>query len=203
MQKKPKDSHHHGNLRQALIEAGMELLQEGGLAALTLRQCAARVGVSPAAPAHHFGGLPGLKAAIAAEGHVIFLRYMREGETAQNQNQLEKLNGMCIGYVKFASEYNALFNLMFANESEILKVPQRQPEAIAARKILTDLAAPFSNSLPREGATQVAVWALTHGYAKLVEIGRVNPGSGDARDISIEDILPILNLIPDNPELGN
>lgn len=200
MLKKPKGSHHHGNLRQALIEAGMQLLQEGGLPALTLRQCAARAGVSPAAPSHHFGGLRGLKSEIAAEGYLIFTRCMREGAAAQGLDPLSQLRGMCVGYVRFASEYNALFNLMFARENQMSKVPKRQKEAIEARAVLTDLSAPFSKSLPREDATQVAVWALAHGFAKLAEIGRVAPGSGDARDISIEDVLPILNLILDNPD---
>jgi DNA-binding transcriptional regulator YbjK len=55
-----KKKPHHGNLRAALVSAGIELLEEGGLEALTLRKCAARAGVSHAAPAHHFEGLQGL-----------------------------------------------------------------------------------------------------------------------------------------------
>ena len=62
----PRTAHHHGDLRQALVAAGIELLDEGGLAALTLRRCAARAGVSHAAPAHHFKGLRGLLTAIVA-----------------------------------------------------------------------------------------------------------------------------------------
>ena len=61
-----KKQHHHGNLREALITAGVGLLNEGGLSALTLRKCAARAGVSHAAPAYHFKGLNGLLTAIAA-----------------------------------------------------------------------------------------------------------------------------------------
>jgi AcrR family transcriptional regulator len=60
--------HHHGNLREALINAGLLLLKEDGLDGLTLRRAAARAGVSHAAPAHHFSGKQGLVAAIAARG---------------------------------------------------------------------------------------------------------------------------------------
>ncbi len=67
----PEKPHHHGNLREALIVAGIEILKEGGLPALTLRACAARAGVSHAAPAHHFDGLPGLVTAIAANSGQI------------------------------------------------------------------------------------------------------------------------------------
>ena len=59
-------------LRVALVDAGLALLAIEGLAGLTLRACAARAGVSHAAPAHHFAGLPGLLTAIAARGFGIF-----------------------------------------------------------------------------------------------------------------------------------
>ena len=68
--------HHHGDLRRALIDAGLALLTEGGTSALTLRGCAARAGVSHAAPAHHFDGLDGLRVAIAEEGFDRFRRRM-------------------------------------------------------------------------------------------------------------------------------
>ena len=60
----PAKKHHHGNLRPALIKAGIALLEEGGIDALSLRKCAARAGVTHAAPAHHFDGLAGLKALV-------------------------------------------------------------------------------------------------------------------------------------------
>ena len=76
MQHEPPKPHHHGNLRNALIEAGIDLLKEGGLPNLTLRKCAALAGVSHAAPAHHFDGLDGLRQAIASEGFSRFRQAM-------------------------------------------------------------------------------------------------------------------------------
>ncbi|WP_141215717.1 TetR/AcrR family transcriptional regulator, partial [Hahella sp. CCB-MM4] len=58
--------------RDALIEAGLSLLIEGGPEGLTLRRAAARAGVSHAAPAHHFNGLPGLQTAIATRAFALF-----------------------------------------------------------------------------------------------------------------------------------
>ena len=85
---KQKRPHHHGNLREALIIAGLELMEEGGPDALTLRKCAKRAGVSHAAPAHHFNGLTGLKAAIVARGHRLFSDFIRKaGAEASDRSE--------------------------------------------------------------------------------------------------------------------
>src|SRR2546423_14986799 len=61
-------SYHHGDLRRVLLEEAVAALRESGPASLSLRDLARRAGVSPAAPAHHFGGKRGLPTAVAAEG---------------------------------------------------------------------------------------------------------------------------------------
>ena len=60
--------YHHGDLRRALIDAAVGVIEHEGLAALSLRDLARRVGVSHAAPVHHFGDKAGLLTAVAAEG---------------------------------------------------------------------------------------------------------------------------------------
>ena len=105
--------HHHGNLRAALIEAGIALLAREGASGLTLRKCAALVGVSHAAPAHHFAGLPGLLDAIAAKGFAMFSDAM-EGEAQRGPDEPRaRLEAICLGYLEFARAQPALFDLMF------------------------------------------------------------------------------------------
>src|ERR1051326_7507290 len=65
---KPKP-YHHGDLRHALIQAGLELLSEGGAATLDLRKVARKAGVSHAAPYRHFADKQALIAAINEEGY--------------------------------------------------------------------------------------------------------------------------------------
>jgi AcrR family transcriptional regulator len=60
--------YHHGDLRRALLEAAVQAIAEVGPAAVSLRDLARRVGVSHAAPAHHFGDKAGLLTAVAADG---------------------------------------------------------------------------------------------------------------------------------------
>jgi len=67
-QPRPRAGYHHGDLREALLEAAEALLREEGVPGLTLRACARRAGVSHAAPKHHFADLSELLSAVAARG---------------------------------------------------------------------------------------------------------------------------------------
>ncbi|MBY6005014.1 TetR/AcrR family transcriptional regulator [Salipiger bermudensis] len=62
---KSRESYHHGQLREALITAADDILHEGGIEGFSLRKAAARAGVSPGAPAHHFKSVNGLLTAVA------------------------------------------------------------------------------------------------------------------------------------------
>ena len=74
--------YHHGDLRNALVQAALSMLEKDGLDRLTLRGVAAAVGVSHAAPGHHFGTLTGLRTALAAIGYARFGASMRAERAA-------------------------------------------------------------------------------------------------------------------------
>ena len=80
-----RSTYHHGDLRAALLRAGEEQLARSGVAGFSLREVASRVGVSHAAPAHHFGDAQGLLAALAAEGFRRFLAAMRHRQSGYLQ----------------------------------------------------------------------------------------------------------------------
>jgi AcrR family transcriptional regulator len=86
-------SYHHGDLRQALIDTGLDMLEEQGLEGLTLRKLAARIGVSHAAPEHHFPTLRHLMTAFAVEGFKLFAASMREAMAAAADDPAEQLRG--------------------------------------------------------------------------------------------------------------
>ena len=73
-----KDAYHHGNLRQALIDAALEIIRKEGPTKLTLRKAARNAGVSHGAPAHHFGDLRGLLAAIGEQGYNLLYQAMHD-----------------------------------------------------------------------------------------------------------------------------
>ena len=196
MIKKPEGQQHHGNLKEALVIAGLQILKEEGLLGLSLRKCAARAGVSHAAPAHHFKGVSALKSAIAAKAYGIFEDLMKQGIAEAGPAPSEKIQGMCRGYLRFASEHEALFNLIFVHRDTLPEDEERERAAVSARQVLIDVCTALSPEAHRLNVTEVAVWSLVHGYAKLIEIGRVEPGSGDARDVGFDEVFRLLATEP-------
>ena len=156
------------SLHDALIDAGVALLHEGGMAALTLRRAAARAGVSHAAPAHHFHGLPGLMTAIAARAFQDFADAIDTGREAAGTDPFARLLGTCTGYLAFAAKHQGLFHLMFVSPQVDRNDAAVTPHATRAYMILRQACLPFAAS----GATadtvlETAVWSLVHGYAAL------------------------------------
>ena len=198
MIKKPEGQQHHGNLKEALILAGLQILEEDGLEGLSLRKCAARAGVSHAAPAHHFDGLAGLKSAIATRAYRIFEAHMLAGIDASGSENIDRARGMCNGYIQFAKDHQALFNLIFVRLETLPQDPEREHAAESARQVLVDICAAFSSDPARNNVTEIAVWSLVHGYDKLIEIGRVDPQSGTVRDVLFEEIFAFLDLSDQN-----
>src|ERR1700739_2941220 len=105
--------YHHGGLRDALIGGSQKILEDEGLAALSLRAVARRAGVSPAAPYHHFPDKQALLDAVAERGF--------DALTAAMTTRIDKVSGGAarldasgIGYVAFAVANPALFGLMFS-----------------------------------------------------------------------------------------
>lgn len=194
MIKKPENQQHHGNLKEALVLAGMQLLDEEGLGALTLRRCAAMAGVSHAAPAHHFDGLKGLRTAIAVRGYTTFEQMMKDGIATAGTEPRAQALGMCRGYIRFATEHSALFNLIFDRPDMFTQDAEWKKASTSARHVLNDVGALFVDGPGGQSATEVALFALVHGYAKLMEIGRVVPGSGDGRDVKFENVIRFLDL---------
>lgn len=174
----PKKPHHHGNLREALMLAGLQLLEEGGPEALTLRRCAALAGVSHAAPAHHFEGLPGLRGAIADEGFRRFRNYMVDAEVTGDQTDRGRLKSITRGYLNFARDNRALFHLIFGYD---LSGPGKAGADAGhfAYEPLRRCCAPFVPDGAAPEVVEAQVWSLAHGYASLYLAGRFWSGAPD------------------------
>lgn len=179
----------HGNLKQALVDAGIELLSEGGHAALTLRRCAARAGVSHAAPAHHFSGLKGLLTAIVTQGFMSFTLSMIEQRDDAADDPHARLVAVGNGYLAFATDNEALAALMFMTSRVFTDDPDFQAASAAAYRVLADVCAPFSSGAADAKGTEVLVWSLVEGYAGLARAGMI-----DTVETPYADILRRLDL---------
>jgi AcrR family transcriptional regulator len=164
---------HHGDLRQALIAAALELVAESDAAEVTLRAVARRAGVSAAAPYHHFPDKDALIAAVA-----------RTGFEALSQVQLTVLSapGSAVGrleelvkqYVLFAVTHRTHYDLMFATvPSEIDGVESEalREAALSAFGRLVEAIRAANPALSTDEAARRALlsWAMAHG---AVDVGR-------------------------------
>src|SRR5208283_6146894 len=105
-------SYHHGNLKQALLEASLDLIRKAGPGAFTLREVARRAGVSHNAPYRHFRDKEELLAALAAEGFDRLTAAMtKAAESASGALDRFRMSGR--GYVEFALRHPQHFAVMF------------------------------------------------------------------------------------------
>ena len=169
--------YHHGDLRRALLGAAVAALGERGPAALSLREVARRVGVSHAAPTHHFGDKRGLLTAVAEEGYRLLAAELRAA-WERTGSFLE----VGVAYVRFALQRRAHFEVMFRPEL----YHSQEPALLAAKKAAADLLYGPAASLSGDGAAGdpqaagLAAWSLVHGLATLWLNG--NLPAGVARD---------------------
>ncbi|MBL1419347.1 MAG: TetR/AcrR family transcriptional regulator [Alphaproteobacteria bacterium] len=191
---KSKNSHHHGNLHQALVEAGIELLDEGGIAALTLRKCAARAGVSHAAPAHHFRGLKGLLTAIVTKGYILFAAEMTREIDAAKPDPMSRLRGCCKGYVNFSRHHKALASIIFNKANCYEDEPEWIEAADAAYQVLIDICAPFKHRHDNAELTQIAVWTMLEGYVNFERNEVINNDHRHSKQLHIDLLIDMLNL---------
>ena len=165
MAKKTAKTYHHGDLREALIKAGRAILEKDGIDALTLRACARKAGVSHAAPQHHFASINDLLAEIAATGFEDFVRSLDKA-AAHAPSPVERLKAMGQGYVAFARERPAVYQLMFGVAAP-LSSERLQTAKVAAWEQLANLVSEAAGPEDKE-AKAMQVWSTVHGFSMLV-----------------------------------
>jgi AcrR family transcriptional regulator len=188
-------TYHHGDLRNTLIEQGVALLEEEGLAKLSLRAIAARVGVSHAAPKNHFANLRGLLTAMAAEGYRRHLAFMRAG-LPKRASRTAKLAAAMNGYVRFAREHPHLFALMFSSDLCDLDDPELQTAGAESYGVLREISAGLdwdkANKPDADFRAETMIWSLVHGFALLSNSGMLStaPDGSPQPALSVTDVVP-------------
>ena len=175
MVRRPADAtntYHHGDLRNALVAAGMQALEDLGPTELSLRKLARIVGVSEAAPSRHFSGKDELLAAIAAEGFHDLVGVRRRIATAGGTPQWTVLQ-MMKSYVKFARGHPGLFALMVGPRILPLdEYPDLVRESDASFDLFAGAVRTFASQhgWPDDQLNHAvhAAWAAEHGLATLL-----------------------------------
>jgi AcrR family transcriptional regulator len=199
---KPAPNYHHGNLREALLAASVDTINQQGIQSLSLRKLAQLVGVSHTSCYHHFKDKDALLAAVAEQG----FKQISEGLTAIMQNSetplLDKLKLAVSNYVTFAVENATQYELMFGrglwqgeNHDPFQRVAKdsfRQYVHLFEQFQQQGILAPSENPL----RISQLLWATLHGLAKLASDG-IFSKKGDQAEIiqyALNRVESLLNI---------
>jgi len=153
-------SYHHGDLRNALLEAARSILEEQDLSELSLRAVARRAGVSHAAPYRHFPNHEALLVELAMEGFSE-LRQEIASAAASLDAESDRIAKIGAAYMRFVARRPALASLMFGPQ-----LPNRD-----SFPKLGEMADAIGNEIGtalHDSALGLAVWAAVHGLAMLI-----------------------------------
>ena len=171
--KDKRSSYHHGNLRQSLLNSAMEILEQRGSSALSMRSLADRVGVSRSALYHHFRNKDDLLAALAEQGF-NHLNSLIENQDSQALATRDRVLNAVSGYLKFATEHAAQYDLMFGQKLWMTETetPFQRHAKDCFRHYVTLFESlqskhEISHSEPPLRLAQI-IWASLHGLAKLM-----------------------------------
>jgi AcrR family transcriptional regulator len=176
---KPKP-YHHGDLRNALIQAGLEMLSEGGAAALDLRKVARKAGVSHAAPYRHFADKQALIAAINEEGFRRLAERILSTVREAPDDSFEQLQAIARAYVQFAREQPWLMREMFSGltvEREAFPDLQAASKAVFICYVEVVKRGQERGSIIEGDPYALAgvLWSLLHGVAMLTIENQMRP----------------------------
>ena len=167
-----KRGYHHGNLRQALVEAALALIAEQGPTGFTLSEAAKAADVTPAAVYRHFAGRDDLIAEVARQGYDIFAALM---EFAYNNGQptaLAAFEATGRAYLAFARKYPGHYMAMFESGLNLQAHPDLALVAQKARGVVETAAEKLSLQLavpkrPPASMVSAHIWAMSHGVVEL------------------------------------
>src|SRR6185437_11955600 len=170
-----KSTYHHGNLRHALVEAGLALLEKEERGELSLREIARQTGVSANAAYRHFADKEALLVALAAEGFRRLQAAHAQAAAAAADPQGAML-AAGHAYIDFARRNPALFRLMFGRFTTTHRNEELAQAALASFETLRSGVATATRGKmedPRVITGAVYAWALVHGLSHLLLDGQL------------------------------
>lgn len=170
--------YHHGNLKEALVRAALELIAEKGPAGFTFAEAARWAGVSPAAPYRHFRDRDELMSDVARRGFDLFEAALKRAWDDGKPSPLEAFERLGRAYLQFANKESAYYSAMFEAAIPLDTNPDFREAGDRAFNVLRQATETLVATMPAKQRPPVMmmalhVWALSHGIASLF-------GRGDA-----------------------
>ena len=171
-----KRGYHHGNLRQALVDAALALIEEKGPQGFTLSEAAKVADVTPAAVYRHFAGREDLIAEAARQGYDIFAALMEFAYNDGKPTALAAFEATGRAYLAFARKYPGHYKAMFESGLSLNQHPETAMIASKARDVLERAATSLSQHIapekrPPASMFSAHIWALSHGVVELFSRG--------------------------------
>lgn len=171
-----RKGYHHGNLREALIRAALNLIGEKGPAGFTFADAARAAGVSSAAPYRHFRDRDALMADIAKRGFELFRDALKKAWNDGRPNPYVAFEAVGRAYLAFARNEPAHYSAMFEAGISTDLNPGLRQAADEAFAVLRSAAEALSAHMPPESRPpalmmSLHIWALAHGIASLFARG--------------------------------
>jgi AcrR family transcriptional regulator len=168
--------YHHGNLKEALVRAALELIAEKGPAGFTFADAARWAGVSPAAPYRHYRGRDALMADVAQRGFELFADTLAKAWDDGRPDVFVGFDRMGKAYLDFAKREPAYYSAMFEAGVPLDANPDLREAGERAFGVLRSAAERLVALMPSAGrppALMVAlhIWSMTHGIASLFSRG--------------------------------
>jgi AcrR family transcriptional regulator len=172
------------DLRRTILDASLVLLEQGGVAALSMREVARRANVTHGAPYHHFVDRGAILAALAEEGFALLAQGMREAMEREAVGSIARFEAAGLSYVGFALEHPGHMRIMFRPElAPPLDHPGIDEGAKRAMRLLVDCVVECqrAGTIAAGDPTPIVLtsWATVHGLASLWIDGslpRLHPG---------------------------
>jgi len=187
--RKPLNTYHHGDLRDALVQAALQEVELGGPEAVNISALAKKLGVSQPAPYRHFADREALLAAVTAAAFRQFSATLRE--SIEKPSKRSKLSRLAQATLAFGLRRNGIYRLMFA--SRIMACTPKDSELHSAAietfgLLLEALEAPAVGLLRERHALRI--WAALHGVVMLAEQGLLTGQLAHmTREELVEDIV--------------
>ena len=172
----PKRGYHHGNLKAALVEAAVALVESRGPTGFTLSEAAKQAGVTPAAVYRHFEGRDDLIAEAAREGYGMFADLLEFAYNDGQPSALAAFESTGRAYLAFARKYPGHYMAMFESGISINRTPELSDVANRAFNVLERAATDLSQHIPADKRPPAQmfsahIWALSHGVVELFARG--------------------------------
>jgi len=175
----PAKKYHHGDLKNALIKAGVEILSKEGIEGLSLRKVAQRAGVSHSAPYSHFPDKQSLIAAISTEGFNQLYAELDAAVLAYPKSPKKQLQQGALAYLQFALNNTDTFKIMF---SGVLEKEKEYPAFVEIshktfQRVVDVVRACQEVGIMRATPPEmmaVAAWGQVHGIVSLALEGQIS-----------------------------